>query len=434
MTVYKRDIVNFLFTISFPLYGIGVYISASESPSMGYIVSITPHILILLFYGADLVSRRQFQIRVNRWYMLMCLFLISCIVSLFVALHKHLPETSTSLALAKALLVVIPFQAFVAVHLYNKEEGALARLTFISLSLLLVINMLGYFVLGLRNEIHSIEGRINFPFIDGVYSGSCLLVIISLLLLYYFRVVRKDPVKLTGWAVYFFVNLLLLFLINSRLTILLFLVVSMLLMLNVIGKTRSLYWISIFTIPILLSTSLAIYKILTLPVFASLLKRVDVIDVTTFNGRAFLWKDSMDWLLYDRQGLILGNGYRGHYFFYLVSDVARLWNEKELYHLHLHSTSLEVLVCQGLLSYLFFLVLLYKVFTHYRHAFRNKTVHAAYFAVVVFLLFVMQVDTFLYMESSGFVIFAWLVSTVSVRSENRGEEKVGKLSDQTQCV
>lgn len=412
----KKNIINALFIASFPVYGIGSYFSASQSPSMGYLISIVPHTAILIFYMIDLVYRKEFQIRVNKWYLVMWIFLISSVASLFVALNKHLPESNELLTITKSLMVIIPFQAFVVVHLYNEQYNVLVKLTFISLSVLLFINLIGYFVFRFSNELHSIEGRINFPFLDGIYSGSSLIAIISLMLLYYFRDARKNIVSLTGWLAYLSLSLVLLFLINSRITILVFLLVLFVSLFNIIGKNSSIYWLSLFTIPILLSTGILIYEILNMPIFIFIIQRVDIIDVSTFNGRAFLWQDVLDWLLHDRQGLMFGNGYRGHYFFYLISDVAKMWNERELHHLHLHSSSLEILVCQGLIIYLVYLLLFYRLFKYYQMAYREDRNQGVFFTVVIFLLFIMQVDTFLYMESLGALIFSWLASAMVMRS------------------
>ncbi|MBL6448118.1 hypothetical protein JMN32_17500 [Fulvivirga sp. 29W222] len=421
--VYKKDIINILFVASFPIFGLGTYISASKSPSLGYLVSAAPYVLIVLFYLVDLLYRREFQIRVNIWYLTVVLFLLSTVASLFIALGKNLPDTTQSLTIARSIVILMPFQAFVVVHLYNEKGTELVRLTFISLTLLLLINLVGYFALGLSNNLHSIEGRVNFPFIDGIYSGACLVAILSLMLAYYFRSAQKHIGWLTGWLVYFSLNLVLLFLINSRLTTMIFLVVLLLILLKAVRSVKSIYWVSVFTLPILLNTGLLIYKILNLPVFVSILKRVDLIDVSTFNGRAFLWQDAFNWLLYDQRGLLLGNGYRGHYFLEITSNVARLWNEQEAYHMHLHSTSLEILVSQGLFMLIIFFLLFYKALKYYRPALTNNEEKGMYLAILIFLLFIMEVDTFLYLESLGAIIFSWLLSYMVVDSPGKSQKR-----------
>lgn len=411
--MYKRDIVNFLFIISFPVYGIGTYFSAVKSPSAGYLISISPHLMIMLFYFIDVLYARELKIRLNGYYVFMLLFILSSAASLFIAFNKGLPESNLSLTITKSILLIAPFHSFLILVLYNDKKGSLVKLTLLSLSLLLVINLFGYFGLGLSNGTHSIEGRLNFPFLDGFYTGASLLAIINLLLLYYLKRNLTFPLRFASLSAYFLFNLTLFFLINSRLTILVFVLVLVLWFFRLI-QLKGVYLLSMFTIPILLGSGVLIYKVLQLPGLTSLLQRVDVEDVTTFNGRAFLWRDAMDWLLYDRQGFLLGNGYKGHYFLGLVSDVAKLWNEKDVHHMHLHSTSMEILVCQGFIFFLIFALLFYHIYRYYKGKHARSEEEGAFLPVVIFLLFLMQVDTFLYLDNLGFVIFSLLVSKVAI--------------------
>lgn len=416
--MYKRDIINFLFIVSFPIYGIGNYISAVKSPSIGYLISISFHVAIIIFYIIDLLYKRELKFRLNGNYFLMLLFLLSSAASLFIALNKGLPEATLLLTISKSLLLIVPFQSFVIVVLYNEMKDNLLRLTLLSLSLLLFVNLIGYFGLGLSNELHSIEGRLNFPFLDGFYSGAGLLAVISLLLLHYLQKTWKDPLRFGALSIYFLMNLAMFFLINSRLAILVFVLVMGLTVFRLI-RMKGLYLVSMFTIPILLGSGALIYKVLQLPGLSTVLQRVDMEDVMTFNGRAFLWRDAMNWLLVDQQGLLLGNGYKGHYFLGLISDVAKLWNEKNVHHMHLHSTSLEVLVCQGLVFFMIFAFLFYQVYKYYKTEHVNKTQDGAFLPVIVFLLFILQVDTFLYLDSLGFVIFSVLVARIAITENAR---------------
>lgn len=422
----KRDIINLLYIISFPVYGIGLYFSAAKSPSGGYLISITPHMLILLFYFIDLLCRGEFKFKINIYYFLMASFILSSIVSLFVALHKGLPESGILLMSTKSLLLIVPFNAFVVFIIYNYEKRNLLWLTLLSLSLLLVINLIGFFILHLSNEVHSIEGRINFPFLDSFYSGASLLAIINLILLYYLKRTWNDPVKFGLIMCYFIFNLALFFQINSRLTIIVLIVVMGLFFFKLM-RLRGIYLFSMFTIPILLSSGAILFKALQLPGLSMLLQRVDVEDVTTFNGRAFLWKDAMDWLLYDQQGLIWGNGYKGHYFLGLISDVAKLWNEKDPYHMHLHSSSMEIMVAQGLIFFLVFAILFYRVYRYFRAKSKIGSEEGAFLPVVLFLLFLMQVDTFLYLDNMGFVFFSLLVAKVVIKEKKSKDSLVENI-------
>lgn len=412
--MYKRDIINFLCIVSFPVYGIGTYISAVSSPSTGYIISISPFLVIILFYIIEIMYNGGFNTRLNKYYYFMLLFVLSSAGSLFIALNKGLPEATTILTITKSFLVIIPFHAFLIVVLYNNTARKdLLQLLLTSLSFLLVINLVGYFVLGLANETHSLEGRLNFPFLGGFYSGASLLAIINLLLLYYLKRNWTDPIRFASYSAYFLFNLTLFFLINSRLTILVFVLVMGLFLIGII-RMRGIYLLSMFTIPILLGLALPIYKILQLPGLSSVMQRVDIEDVTTFNGRAFLWQDAMNWLMEDRQGWVWGNGYKGHYFLGLIDDVAKMWNEKDIYHMHLHSTSMEILVSQGIIFFMVFAFILYRVYRYFKQMHQDGRAEGAFFPVIIFLLFILQVDTFLYLDGLGFVIFSLLVAMISL--------------------
>jgi len=226
------------------------------------------------------------------------------------------------------------------------------------------------------------------------------------MLIYYMARIQNDPFRLAYLAAYFILNLMLLNLINSRLNILIFLFVALLLSFRVIEKIKGLFVASFFTVPILLSSGLILYQILTLPVFITMLKRVDVQDI-------------MSWITEDQRGIFWGNGFKGHYFLDLISDVAKLWNSdvKDYHHMHLHSSAFEILVCQGIFGYVIFLILFHRVYTYYKKKYLTGDSEGVFFAVAVFLLFILQVDMFVYLESSGQVIFSLLMASVLVNRE-----------------
>jgi hypothetical protein len=308
-----------------------------------------------------------------------------------------------------------PFHAFIVVALYNDQKpDQLPRLTLYGLSILLIINLFAYFGLGWTNMLHSIEGRLSLPFFDGFYSGANTLAVINILLIYYLSKSWRNTLVFLTLASYFAINFVLFYMINSRLSMLVFLLVLLLIFFRVI-RAKSVYWVSMFTVPILLSSGLLLYSVLQHPLFVSLIQRVDVNDVTTFNGRAFLWRDALDWLLYDQRGLLFGNGYKGHYFLDLIPDVVKLWNAEDGHHLHLHSTSLETVVCQGVVVLALLCVIFYLTHGYYRKKHKERNEQGAFFPVVVFLLFIMQVDTFVYLDSLGCVIFALVASRAAIR-------------------
>jgi O-antigen ligase len=414
----KKDIINFLFVISFPIYGIGSFVSGNVSPVLGYLVSISMHFLIILFYVIDLLYKKEFKLRINASFFFMILYLASSAGSLLVSLSRQTLHPNPVLMYAKMILVTLPFFAFIAVCLYNDNRpDQLVKLTFRSLSVLLFINLIGFFGLGLDNATHSIEGRINFPFLDGLYSGACMLAVLNLMVLYFLQRSLDNPLKVTYLLAYFAVNLVLLFFINSRLTILVFILVFLLFAFNVSRSFRGLFLGSLLTLPILLNGGLLLYRILSLPVFVFIMQRVNLIDVTTFNGRALVWQRAIDWLFYDQRGVIFGNGANGHYYLHLIPDIAKMWGVPEQYS-HLHSTVLMVVVDQGIVGYLLLIGLFYRMYIYYRKKFQMGSKDGVFFSVVVFMLIVMQVDTFVLLENLGFVIFNLLIAKTALNETN----------------
>src|SRR6185436_9079650 len=129
----KRDIINFLFVASFPLFGIGTYIAATRSPSGGYGFCVFAHLLIILFYLTDVLYKNEFHPRINAYYFLNCLYLLTCIVSVFRALYAGLPEANVAMTIVKSIVFVAPVNAFIIVVLYNDDRmERITRLTFLS--------------------------------------------------------------------------------------------------------------------------------------------------------------------------------------------------------------------------------------------------------------------------------------------------------------
>ncbi len=414
----KRDIINFLFLVSFPMYGIGSYVSGAFSPSVGYIVGILPHLLIVLFYLGDLVYKSDVKIKVNWVYMLAVIFQLGSVVSLFVSMSKNMPAMNMIGNVTRSILLLVPFQAFVIVFLYNENHREnFVKLTFWSFTGLLLINLIGFYGLGLTNEIHSIAGRLAMPFLDGFYSGACLLAILNLMILSFIKKSLNDPIRIAYLVGYFAVNLLLLYYINSRLAILIFAGVFVLFAFNLARRFRGVFLLSIFTLPILLNVGVFIFYILSLPVFVAVVQRVNLVDVTTFNGRSFLWQRAFDWMMSDQRGLLFGNGASGHYFLHLIPDYARKFGFTSEENLHLHSTTLMTIVDQGIFGLALLLLLCYRIFTHYRTEFQKNNPDAVFLPTVVFLIFVMQVDTFCYLGTLGYVILCLLAARVSVNTK-----------------
>lgn len=382
-------------------------------------VSMTLHLLILLFYLIDIIYRRSFRFRLNGIYIATLAYILTAAASLFIGYYKGLPESNLNMITIRSLLLLVPFHAFIVFILYNEHHTDELPLILIkALSALLFINLAGYFGLGLSNAQHSIEGRLNMPFLDGFYSGASVLAILNLLIAHRIRSNRNKPIESMMLTGYFMMNLALLYLINSRLALMIFLVIFVMFVMRIVAM-RGTYLISLFFIPILLSSAYVLYQMLLLPGVADIVQRVDIEDVTTFNGRSFLWEDGLDWLMGSREGLLFGNGYKGHYFLDMIRDVAEMWNTDEVFHLHMHSTSLEILICQGLISYAIFCFVWYRIFNFFRKKYKEGKMEGAFVGPVLYLLFILQVDTFVYMDGLGFVLFCLLASRISITEPSK---------------
>lgn len=416
----KREFINFLYTASFPMYGIGSYVTANINSPVGQVISICIHVAILLFYIVDILYKKDFHIRVNGLFLWMVAFQISCVGAFFIALSKNPPFINEIVSYTRSGIILFPYYAFIAVCLYNeKNSEKLVALTFNSLTIMLFLNLIGFYVFGLTNGTHTIEGRVSLPFIDGMYSGACMIAILNLMLFYYMRkaILNADGFRFTYLLLYFLLNLLLLFSINSRLANLIFLFVFMLAILNIAHKFKGLFLIGIFFVPLLLNLGYVLYQILSLPVFKVIMQRVDLKDVTTFNGRSYAWTKAIDWLLNDQTNIIFGNGHNGHYFLHLMTNIAKLWGVRET-DTHLHSTSLSILVDQGIVGALLLVIISYRAYMYFKNKLSLGKDEGILFAAMVFILIVMQVDMFVYRECTGAVILALLVAMASIQWKN----------------
>ncbi|HEX7014372.1 MAG TPA: O-antigen ligase family protein [Cyclobacteriaceae bacterium] len=346
----------------------------------------------------------------------MLLFLLSSIAAIFVSYSKGYPNLSLNVAIGNAIALLVPFHAFLVVAWYNRNmpEGTFLRLMMTGLIVLLLVNLLGY-AGGLSNQGHNLEGRLNLPFFQGLYAASSLMIFLNIL---FIRQISRHITRVTQWwwkVPFIGMNLVLIYLINSRLTMLLFLVVLALMFFKIV-RSRAAYWASLFTIPIVLSMRFLVYEIVSMPVFAGIMQRVDFRDVTSFNGRAYLWEIGMNWLLVDQRGLFFGNGMGGQYFIGLLEFYARLWSGGKSALLHFHSSSLEIVVNQGLFGYLLYIALLYQVFIYFRKKYIQNEADGDVYPSIVFMLFLLQIDTFVYMTGLGSIILAALVAKVCLRN------------------
>lgn len=407
MLLSKTKLINFLFLVGFTFHGIGSYLSTKTNFSVGIIFSILPFLVILLFYGVDLLYRGRFTVMVNVNYGLALLFLVASAVSYWVAFKHGYPGLNPINTASQSVAVLVPFHAAIVVQVYNRDDPAFnfSSLLLKAMGLLVLVNLAGY-AAGISNLVHAFPGRVSMPFMAGIYDGAHLLAVICLMLLFHLGGFRKRPVQAVALYGAFFVGLALMANINSRLSIMIFFVVLVLFITRAIKAVKGLFTISLFTMPLLMSFSLLVYELLSLPFFRAVLDRVTKEDVTTFNGRTYIWEGVWDWFLHDRRGLLFGNGYMGQAHIGLLRYMEKLW-DGDSFLIHMHSTFLEVLMDQGLLILLVLYVLVYRGYRHYRSAYMAGTMEAPLFAAFVYLMFIWQIDIFCYgMDIGSPLLFA----------------------------
>lgn len=420
----KSELVNALFIIGFAVYGYGSYIG-NRQLAKGLLISSLPFLAIILFYLIDAVYRRRVGSQLTGFYWLCMLYIGTAVVSMFVGLRNGIPGVNAGNAMLASIMFLAPFNAAVIVQYYNKDDPDFdfARLLLLSLGLLVAINVVGW-AGGVRSRGFSVEGRANFPFIRGVYTGAHLLSVVTLILLFFLRDFNRRPIRYLLLLGFVALNLALMVKINSRLSFMIFLALAVLFVSRTMRVVRGLYTISLFTMPLLLSFSLLVYQILSLPVFQAIVQRVNKEDITTFNGRSYIWNAVADWAWTDRTGILFGNGYKGHYKLGLLDYVAQLWGEPNAYNLHSHSTFTEVVITQGLFGLILLYIIFWKGFVYYRRQYLEGSVLAPVFGGFAYLLFDWQVDIFCYGMDLGHAVLFVIVSPLCVRPSQRVERSL----------
>ncbi len=410
----KATLINNLFMLGIVASGVGSYMIPKQF-TLGIVVTVIPYLVILGIYAIDLLYSGKVVPMVNRVYWIGMMFIISLIASMWYALFKGFPGLSTMNVMAMSIQFIVPFNAAMVLQVYNRdnENFSLARLLFNGLVLLMVVNFLGY-AAGHTNRMHGFPGRINLPYSMGIYSTAHIVAFLNLMLLFYIREPIRKPGRFLLMSSLFLVNMAVMMSANSRLSIMIYFVLLILFIFRLIKAAKGLFTISLFTMPLMMSFSLLIYEVISLPLFAGVLGRVNKHDVTTFNGRTDIWETALDWAIHDRTGFLFGNGYRGHYSMRLLDFVAVMWGEKDSFNMHMHSTFLEVLMSQGIIGYILFVVLMWNVFKFFRKEYQQRTDQAPLFAAAVYLLFIWQIDMFVYGLDQGNPLFFALVSAVAI--------------------
>lgn len=420
MMVSKTQLVNYLFVSSFTFYGIGKYVAKVANFSVGNVVSIIPLLIIIIFYVMDVFLKKGFYVQLSRNYILLLLFVIFTLVfSFYEALRIGHPGFNAVNTVFLTLFVIAISHAGIIVMFYNADNSTfnLARLIYAGLSIDILVNLVGY-AAGLQNVIHYIPGRLNLPFSQGFYATANSVAIINLLIIgmWIFEDL-KLPFKIFT-ILHFMVNLVLMTGFNSRLSIMIFLLCAALIFFRLINFYRILFFTSFFTIPLLLSFATLIYNILQLPLLSKLIRRLDYQDVTNFNGRRDLWQRGIDWLLSGGEGLWLGNGYQGHYTIGLLDDLAEFWHRSSSLGLHIHSSLFEYLLAQGVIGVLPLILLILITLRFYKnHQFQDPS-YSILLGVMFYLLFIFQIDIYVFITNTGAYLIFILISVVLVKKNS----------------
>ncbi|MCB0795112.1 MAG: O-antigen ligase family protein [Flavobacteriales bacterium] len=412
----KSDLVNFLFLIGFAVFGYGNYIGQVDGLSEGLIVSSMAFMAIILFYLIDTLYRKRVGYELTGTYWLGLTYIVTLIVSLIVALRGGIPGVNPGNLLLSSVLVLSSFNAAVIVLFYNRGDPDFdfAKLFLKALGVLLLVNVLG-FALGMHGEGHNIEGRVNLPFFRGIYHGAHILSVFCLMLVFYLRDPLRDPVRYFILLSIMLGGVVLMLGINSRLSFLVFALLLVIIVTKAARVIKGLYTLSLFTLPLLLSFALLVYQILSLPVFVAILKRVDKEDVTTFNGRSYLWASVGEWAWNDRTGLLFGNGFKGHYKLGLLELVAKMWDQPHAYNMHTHSTFTEVAVAQGVFGVLLLYVLFWRGFKFFRSNYIEDTKLAPMFGGFLYLLFIWQIDIVCYHTDIGHAVLFAMLAPLAIK-------------------
>lgn len=414
MLLSKRKLINTLFMLAFPFYGIGMYMGYKVSIAIGTLVTSIPFLLIIMIQVFDLIHMRQMRTMVTRNYWIGLAFLLSLVASMWKALSEGFPGANPGNTIAYTIMFLAPFHAAIIVQIRNRdqEDFDYPMLVLKGLSALIILNLLGV-AAGMSNVLHNIEGRINLPFLLGIYDAAHLLSMINLMMLFYMKDFARRPGPFVFMLGFYLMNMALMLSVNSRLSFMTFLLLTGLFLFRMVGKARLMFPLSLFTMPLLTNFALLVYWVLTLPFMAAIVSRVNKEDVTTFNNRTTVWDVGWDWLQNDRTGLLFGHGYQGQIYLDGWDHIAEVFNVRDAYNVHMHSTFMQTIISQGVVGYALFLVVMWQVFAYFRKRFLEGALEAPLFAAVVYMLFILQIDIVCYGNDFGnallFCLFAMVV-------------------------
>ena len=93
-----------------------------------------------------------------------------------------------------------------------------------------------------------------------------------------------------------------------------------------------------------------------------------------------------------------------------------LWNPDTPDKMHFHSSSLEILFNQGLFGFIPFAIVLFKLYKRYREKFVKNKPSGILFFGLVYLMFDLQVSSFIYLDALGGLILAVMAAGVAVKA------------------
>lgn len=416
--------------ISFTNFGVCLYLSRTVGGGSGFVVAgellaIIPYISILFLYLTSLFIRRKYAllespiVRVNTQFYWVLAFFLTLIFARIRALHNGVPFQSLFNITSASLIYVIPFLAFIVFFHLNSWQTAI-RLLLYALAIYVLVNLVG-FEAGLTNASHSLPGRLNLPFGNGFYNVGNVIICFTLLLLGGLLNRKKLGINLSFLVFFIALNCIITIGINSRTTLLVVFLVSFLWLTGMIKWRRLIFAGSWLILPALLAFSDILYEVLRLPVFKSVLSRVSYKDVTQFNGRRPMWEAAIEWLTSFSDGVFVGNGYKGALHLGFYSKVHEGWIEDGnfkgdlLSSLHLHSSILEYGVSQGLIGLIFFGGILFIITRFYLKAYLQNQLAGILYPVSIFLLFISQLDIFVYEPAMGIIWIMVLTAPVVIK-------------------
>ncbi len=413
--ISKRTIINYLFYSTLIFFGIGQYISSNFFMPVGEIVSVLPFLLLSLFYVLDSLYKKHVSIKINYKFYFFMAFLASCSYSYYVAVQMGVPGVDMLRVFTASLTAIMPFLGYLVWNFYNEKYDDFnpQNEALIAFNIYFLVNLVGV-GLGIKTLAHGFDDRITFPFSSGIYDGGNVLALMSILIF-------PNLVKLKGsfsskakHYAYFVGIVMLLMIINSRLTTLNLLLVMGLFVTRLAFMYIPIFAASWFTLPFLLNSGKLVYAVLSLPFLAFLFKRVDIYDVTTYNSRTFIWEPGLEWVLKMKEGIWTGVGFKGPATLKLYKDLTDKWMV-DVYVLHSHSSLLDITISQGILGITLLAICFFFALQYYKKSFTYNRPDKGFFAVVYYTLFLMQFDGFINPGGIGFAIFSLCMSRVVLK-------------------